>query len=132
MSDKEKVKDVYWSADVWYGPVKKTYRIYEADKDGDAGEPLSDAFPTEAEAWADAVRRLDGAPMRDKDGNRLLWVIEVTWKRRKDTPVEAVAITTGRMLQAICLSEEVAKRLKVPGSWVAPVLYTRSTKKGAQ
>lgn len=56
---------------------------------------------------------------------RLLWVIEVEWKRRKGKPVEVVAITTGGLFQALLLAKECVKRLKVPQSWVTPVLYTR-------
>jgi hypothetical protein len=55
----------------------------------------------------------------------LLWVIEVEWKRRKGKPVEAIAITTGGMLQALVLAKECAKQLKVPQSWVNPVFYRR-------
>ena len=59
----------------------------------------------------------------------LLWVIEVTWKRRKSRPVEAIAITTGGTLQALLLADETAKRLKIPQAWVQPVLYRRFEKK---
>lgn len=55
----------------------------------------------------------------------LLWVIEVEWKRKKGQPVEAVAITTGGMLQALLLAKEIAGKLKVPQSWVHPVFYRR-------
>lgn len=54
-----------------------------------------------------------------------IYVIEVEWKRRKGRPVEAVAITTGGVLQAFCLAKECAERLKVPQSWVTPILYRR-------
>lgn len=55
----------------------------------------------------------------------LIWVIEVTRKRRKGAPREAVAVTTGGMLQALLLADRVAGQLKVPPSWVKPVLYRR-------
>lgn len=55
----------------------------------------------------------------------VIWVIEVEWKRRKDKPVEAIAITTGGMLQALLLAKECAKKLKVPQSWVRPVFYEK-------
>jgi hypothetical protein len=55
----------------------------------------------------------------------LIWVIEVEYKRRKGKPVEAIAITTGGMLQALLLAKECADKLKVPQSWVNPVLYRK-------
>ena len=55
----------------------------------------------------------------------LIWVIEVEYKRRKGKPVEAVAITTGGMVQALFLAKECAEKLKVPQSWVNPVLYRK-------
>jgi hypothetical protein len=55
-----------------------------------------------------------------------IWVIEVEWKRRKGKPVEPMAITNGGLLQALFLAKEVAERLKVPQSWVHPVIYRRS------
>ena len=55
----------------------------------------------------------------------LIWVIEVEWKRREGKPVEAVAITTGGMLQALLLAKSAAEKLKVPQSWVNPVLYKK-------
>lgn len=55
----------------------------------------------------------------------LIWVIEVEYKRRKGKPVEAVAITTGGMLQALCMGNAIAKKLKVPRSWVNAVLYRK-------
>jgi hypothetical protein len=59
---------------------------------------------------------------------RLLWVIEVQYKRRKGKPTEAVAITTGGMVQALLLAKECATRLKVPQSWVNAVFYRRCEK----
>jgi hypothetical protein len=59
---------------------------------------------------------------------RHIWVCEVTWMRRKGKPIEAVGITTGGMLQALFMAKELAERLKIPQSWVNPVLYKRSTK----
>ena len=61
----------------------------------------------------------------------LIWVIEVEWKRKKGKPVEAVAITTGGMLEALFLCKEITKKLKVPDSWVNPVLY-RKCRKGTR
>lgn len=55
----------------------------------------------------------------------LLWVIEVEWKRRKGKPVEAIAMTTGGVFQALFLAKECAQRLKVPQSWVNPVFYEK-------
>lgn len=55
----------------------------------------------------------------------LIYVIEVEWKRRKGKPVEAIAITTGGVLQALLLAKECAEKLKVPQSWVTPVLYRK-------
>lgn len=55
----------------------------------------------------------------------VIWVIEVEWKRRKGKPVEAIAITTGGMLQALFLAKQSAENLKVPQSWVNPVLYRK-------
>lgn len=54
-----------------------------------------------------------------------LWVIEVEWKRRKGSPVEAIAITTGGLLQALLLAKDCAKKLKVPQTWVRTVLYRK-------
>ena len=56
----------------------------------------------------------------------MIWVIEVEYKRRKGMPVEAVAITTGGMLQALFLAKECAERLKIPQSWANCVLYRRA------
>jgi hypothetical protein len=56
----------------------------------------------------------------------MIWVIEVQWKRRKGKPVEAVAITTGGTLQALFMAKETAAQLKVPQSWVHPVLYRKA------
>lgn len=55
----------------------------------------------------------------------MIWVIEVEYKRRKGSPVEAVGITTGGMFQALFLAKEIAEKLKVPQSWVNPVLYRK-------
>ena len=55
----------------------------------------------------------------------LLWVIEVEHKRRKGRPVEAIAMTTGGVIQALFLAKECADRLKVPQSWVNPVMYRK-------
>lgn len=62
----------------------------------------------------------------------LLWVIEVEYKRRKGRPVEAIAITTGGMLQALFLAKGCAEKLKVPQSWVNPVLYRKCKDKPAK
>lgn len=55
----------------------------------------------------------------------LIWVIEVEWKRRKGNPVEAVGITTGGMLHAMLMAKGIAEKLKIPQSWVKPVLYRK-------
>lgn len=55
----------------------------------------------------------------------LLWVIEVEWKRKNGKPVEPVAITTGGMLQALFLAKDISENLKIPASWVRPVLYRK-------
>jgi hypothetical protein len=62
----------------------------------------------------------------------LIWVIEVEWKRKKDKPVEALAVTSGGMLQALLLAKEIATQLKVPQSWVNPVLYRKCRDKKEQ
>lgn len=55
----------------------------------------------------------------------LLWVIEVEYKRRKGRPVEAIAMTTGGVIQALFLAKECADRLKVPQSWVKLAIYRK-------
>ena len=60
---------------------------------------------------------------------RHIWVCEVTWMRRKGKPIEPVGMTSGGLLQALFLAKEIAKQLKVPQSWVNPVLYKRSEAK---
>jgi hypothetical protein len=47
-----------------------------------------------------------------------VFVIEVTWKRRKGKPVEAVMLMTGGWLQAMFACVDIAQQLKVPKSWV--------------
>lgn len=56
---------------------------------------------------------------------KAIWVIEVTWEGIQGKPSEPVAITTGGLMKALILARNMAKKLDVPQSWVAPVIYER-------
>lgn len=56
--------------------------------------------------------------------HKMYWLLTVTWKRRKGQPSEVIALSTGGGLHVLLLQKELAKRLKVPESWIDFKLYT--------
>lgn len=53
----------------------------------------------------------------------MYWLLAITWKRRKGKPREYIALTTGGVLQVLCLHKSLAKSYNVPESWVDFKLY---------
>lgn len=56
--------------------------------------------------------------LRTPSGKRLIWLLKITWKRRKGKPTEYIGGTTGGVLQVLMLHKHVCKQLKVPESWM--------------
>lgn len=56
--------------------------------------------------------------------HKMYWLLCITWKRRKGQPREPIALCTGGALQMLFLHQALAKRLKVPESWIDFKLYT--------
>jgi hypothetical protein len=55
---------------------------------------------------------------KSRDGKSLLWLLEITWKRRKGRPREYVGICSGGALHVLAFHQHIYRSLKVPGSWV--------------
>jgi len=57
---------------------------------------------------------------------QVLWVIECTFKKRKGQPTEILAVTPRGWGAALLLVPGVAKKHKVPQSWLSIKCYRES------
>lgn len=51
-------------------------------------------------------------------GTPLVWLLAITYKRRKGKPREYIAVCNGGVLHILFFHQQLYKSMKVPGSWI--------------
>ena len=62
--------------------------------------------------------------LRSKTNRPLVWLLEVTWKRRKGQPREYIGVCNGGVVHVLLFHKSIADELKVPQSWINFKLHT--------
>ena len=64
--------------------------------------------------------------LRNREGKLFVWLLAITWKRRKGKPREYIAVCTGGVLHILSYHQHLYQSLNVPGSWIDFKLHTFS------